>query len=216
MFEEYKVGGKLLGFSARAENSFFFFGSRHMSREALPEIFPEYKFAFLKQVHGRAVLLADPAQTLEADAHFTTQPRLALVSQSADCVPILLSDSKTVIAVHAGWKGMAQNIVGAVHETLPAFKPTIAAIGPHILFNSFEVGLDVSEKLGGKYTAKHSDPGKVYFDLAALARKQLADAFGPVRVEECLRDTLTDTELHSFRRGKEKASRQFSFVVIDS
>jgi YfiH family protein len=213
---------KVFGWIMHRGRGTFFFGSRHATRDWLASQFPLYRFSFLKQVHGHAVVSADPAQTLPADAHFTSEPGLALVSQTADCTPILLAGERTVCAIHAGWRGMAQNIVDRVHHTLPEFQPRVAAIGPHILGPSFEIGRDVALQLsaaspGGRNHARaHEDPQKAFYDLVELAREQLCHSFGrQLNIVECLYDTRTNPDLHSYRRGKTGGERQYSFVVLN-
>lgn len=224
MFKKDIRDGLFLGYSATIENAFMFFGSRFLTRELLGKYFPEYQFSFLKQVHGKHVVEASVSTLREADAHFTSQRNLALVVQSADCVPVLLFgrnsvDKDVVCAIHSGWRSTALNIVS---ETGTAFSSLIAsAIGPHILKNSFEVGLDVSAKLltgvpaGHQLTSPHEDRMKVYFDLTELIRMQISTTFG-VRPLELLEDTKTNSDFASFRRDRERAGRQLSFIVLKS
>lgn len=224
MFKRKEHHGKFIGYELDRDGRYFFFGSRFLPRASIAGIFPQYEFSFLKQVHGQTVIEADPAQTIEADAQFTSKPGRALISQTADCVPVLLSSKSNVCAIHSGWKGCAQNIVGASKKIFEGDKPTIAAIGPHILQSSFEVGRDVAHQLlkadpsgGNEYDffGMHEDPAKVYFDLTELVRRQIRAAFGQqIEILECLEDTKTSVQFHSFRRDREKAERQYSFVVI--
>jgi len=209
-----------LGLSLRRDGKFFFFGSRHLGRADLPVVFPRYEFCFLQQVHGRDVVIADPRNTLTADAHFTNSRGLAVVAQSADCVPILLSCAQRVCAIHAGWRGLAQNIIGASQSHCS--QVTFAAIGPHIHASSFEVGTDVAQSLQDaappatpRLSAAES-AGKCLFDLNALARAQLQHTFGrSLAIGDCARDTKSDLEFYSFRREREKCERQYSFIVIE-
>ena len=210
-----------LGYTLELPGRFFFFGSRHLEAQGLSELFPKYRFCFLKQVHGRKVIEANPALVAEADAQFTTTPGLALVVQTADCIPLLLGSERSVCAVHAGWKGVAQNIVSSVASQLPDFSQ--AAIGPHISATSFAVGLEVAESLRqsdpmglARLTQPHPNPAKVFFDLRALLKAQLSASFGVgVQTFECCDDTMTVELFHSFRRDGVRAGRQCSFVVIN-
>src|SRR5579863_1598061 len=66
----------------------------------------------LRQIHSDiayAVTAERPAngEAPKADALFTREPGALLVVQTADCVPILLADTKrrAVAAVHSGWRG---------------------------------------------------------------------------------------------------------------
>lgn len=221
MFKPLRSGDKILGYTFERDRGFYFFGTRHTSREDLARLFPHYHFCFLRQVHGNAIIEARPEETPEADAHFTSVPGRALVSQTADCVPILVQSGEQVCAIHAGWKGVALGIVGQAGDHLKRSN-AFSAIGPHISASSFEVGEDVARKLlqsapGAKrdFTAPHS-PGKVLFDLRALVLSQLEHAFGPgLTAAHMIADTKSDELFHSFRRDRERAGRQYSFVVIN-
>jgi copper oxidase (laccase) domain-containing protein len=129
-----------------------------------------------------------------------------------------------VCAIHSGWKSTAQNIVGEARKVFGDEPIELAAIGPHILRSSFEVGRDVAAQLMAAapsgtteydLSAMHPDPKKVYFDLTELVRLQLRSAFGAkIEIVECLEDTKQSIQFHSFRRDRERAERQYSFVVI--
>lgn len=214
MFKELYDNGKLAGFMRKQGDRLFFFGTGQTGREDLQRLFPHFNFCFLKQVHGREVIPAQAGAVPEADGHFTSQPGLALVVQSADCLPILFSSPDGVCAVHAGWRGMALNIIAAAKTQMPTMD--FVAIGPHLLRDSFEIGADVAEKLMSAAPShdesllkKAEAPDKFYFDLKRLAQLQLA-----MPSSDCCLDTKTNPLFHSYRRGKSKDDRQHSFVVI--
>ena len=90
----------------------------------------------------------------ECDALITNNPGTALVVFTADCTPILLWDEKTgaVGAVHAGWRGTAQNIAGktvaAMCSQLGCQVQNIhAAIGPNIGPCCFQTDAEVPQAL---------------------------------------------------------------------
>jgi copper oxidase (laccase) domain-containing protein len=62
-----------------------------------------------RQFHSALARVFDapPGETLRGDAAITKNPNLLLAVLTADCVPILLVDTKhrVVAAVHAGWRG---------------------------------------------------------------------------------------------------------------
>ena len=77
-------------------------------------------------------------------------PDVALVVRAADCVPLLMADTRTgaVAAVHAGWRGTAARVAVAAIETLGrefGTRPAdlVVAIGPAIGPCCYEVGTDV-------------------------------------------------------------------------
>ncbi len=114
------------------------------------------------------------------DGLVTDTEGLALVVFTADCTPVLLYDEKTgaVGAVHAGWKGTAQDITGkAVEAMVNAFgtdpKNIRAAIGPNIGQCCFETDRDVPDALWETY-GNAIDPyisqkgNKYYVNLKAV------------------------------------------------
>jgi len=212
--------GRIIGHSLRLKNVLFFFGLGETTEETLKAHFPRADFAFLKQVHGSTVVESAAAARPEADGHFTSKAGLAPVVVTADCIPVLLASDSRVAAVHAGWRGVAADVIGAAAAHFDD-DVTFAAIGPHLARRSFEVGRDVADRLLSAAPDKtdhlvfpHADPNKVYFDLTALARTQIHHAFGDqVRVTEFVPDTLTSPEYHSYRRAGGHSGRNLSFVV---
>jgi YfiH family protein len=115
----------------------------------------------LKQVHGREVvtvgknvapetLLQMQTERPHADALVSDAPDVALVVAAADCVPLLIGDSRTgaAAAVHAGWRGTAARVsVAAIDAMAREFgsRPAdlVVAIGPAIGPCCYEVGPDV-------------------------------------------------------------------------
>lgn len=222
-FKKFLSHGEEIGSALTFGPAFLFFGQRGFSRATFVKHFPELRFALLKQIHSNIVLTADPAREPQADGHSTAQSRVAVVAQSADCVPILFANPNEVAALHAGWRGVAARIVASAksHFKTP---PTLAAIGPHIRRDSFEVGLDVAEQLASaapstlhkeKIVFPHSDPQKRYVDLASIVEAQLREAFPGIHIVDTGENTATDMNFYSFRRDKAKAERQYSFVVLN-
>ena len=102
--------------------------------------------AWLHQTHGTRAVSAYTSNT--ADASFTDKTGQVCAVLTADCLPVLLTDSlgKRVAAIHAGWRGLAG---GILRETVEAgqFMPvcTLAWLGPAISEAHFEVGPEVRE-----------------------------------------------------------------------
>lgn len=77
------------------------------------------------QVHGDKIYTrTDPMEEdLEVegyDALITNVADVALMVQHADCQPVLLYDPVVgaIAAIHSGWRGSVQNIIGTVVETM--------------------------------------------------------------------------------------------------
>ncbi|HWP80029.1 MAG TPA: peptidoglycan editing factor PgeF [Candidatus Acidoferrum sp.] len=120
------------------------------------------RFAAVKQVHSSVVLRA-PQETLanpftkekikDADGVITNTPGVFPVCYFADCIPTLLyePDARCWAAVHSGWRGAAEGIVGIaisrMKEELGADPAKmLMAIGPSICPECFEVGPEVAGK----------------------------------------------------------------------
>lgn len=114
-----------------------------------------------RQIHSVIVTdisLAHP-EPGEADALITSQPNTLIAVSTADCVPILLADTRLriVAAVHAGWRGTAIAIaertiahLRAVYNSQP--KDLIAAIGPSIGPCCYTVGEEVRTSFAQSFT----------------------------------------------------------------
>jgi YfiH family protein len=101
---------------------------------------------------------APPELPLQGDALFTRDRGVLLAVQTADCVPILLADTKchAIAAIHAGWRGTLRRIA---EKTLGRMKmefgtrpeDVIAALGPGIGPCCYEVGGDVAKEFQAQF-----------------------------------------------------------------
>jgi YfiH family protein len=101
-----------------------------------------------------------PSDPPRADALLTRVPGLLLTVQTADCVPILLVDTRrrVIAAIHAGWRGTLARIVQkALGKMRMSFgtRPAdiIAAMGPSIGPCCYEVGPEVAQAFAGQFDA---------------------------------------------------------------
>ena len=107
------------------------------------------------QVHGTHVICAARPRPLDspherADAILTNQKGITLFMRFADCVPIFLYDpvQKVIGVVHAGWRGTVDCVSAeAVKQMREQYgvrpEDIIAAIGPSICADHYEVGQEV-------------------------------------------------------------------------
>ncbi|MGV9736520.1 peptidoglycan editing factor PgeF [Rhodococcus aetherivorans] len=171
---------------------------------------PYERLVWMEQIHSRNVTVVDgpvDGPVPATDALVTREPGLALVTLSADCVPVLLSDEEAgvIAAVHAGRIGARVGIVPRVLDTmveLGAHRERIGAfLGPAASGRRYEVPAsmqaDVEAHLPGSATRTvRGTPG---LDLRAGLRRQLR-AHGVVAVAEDPRCTIEDPTLFSHRR----------------
>jgi YfiH family protein len=152
---------------------------------------PDLKLvARLNQVHGNVVhaaTLDTAALRPSGDGIVTAEPGVMLGIFSADCVPILMVDSKRKIAgaLHAGWRGVIADIADAgvrAMTQLGAHASDVrAAMGPSIGQCCFEVDAELGDRFGNEIAGarKHTRvgrPGKAFIDLRAVVRDQLERA----------------------------------------
>ena len=172
--------------------------------------------ASLRQIHSNLCFTASSAGCAgEGDALVTAEPGLAVSVRTADCLPVLLADTRhrAVAAIHAGWRGSASAIVVAAlrrmqNEFGTAPGDVFAAIGPGIGVCCYFVGEDVARKFG------HDRAGCI--DLAGANRAQLVDAGVPAAHIDVLGlcTQCDPARFHSFRRDKEAAGRMISFIRV--
>jgi YfiH family protein len=115
---------------------------------------PDLPLVTLKQFHSDVIHLFDggaPTDPCRGDASITNRPGLLLAVQTADCVPILLADTKkrAIAAIHAGWRGTLARIVAKTIGRMQMHFGTnprdlLAAIGPSIGPCCYEVGTEVA------------------------------------------------------------------------
>ena len=101
---------------------------------------------WLEQTHDRKILsIDDIPKNLKADASYTTQKNRVCVVTTADCVPILLCDTKKnkVAAIHAGWRGICKGIIEDTIKIFSSTKSLIVWIGPCISQEHYQVSKDV-------------------------------------------------------------------------
>lgn len=141
---------------------FHFFSTRKGEYDEL-ELFsmhigiPLSKIVVPQQTHSANIEIVDSFNINGAhantDAFITREPGLCIAVKTADCTPVLLYDpiEKVIAAVHSGWRGTAQNIVGKTINKLEEVfqsKPEniLAAIGPCISQENYEVGAEVIQQ----------------------------------------------------------------------
>lgn len=176
----------------------------------------------IRQVHGRvAVRVTNIREGVEGDAVWARAGDGPVVVGvlTADCVPVLLADRSgtAVAAIHSGWRGTVQDVVGATVAALVAdgVDPgeLVAAIGPCIEVGAFEVGEDVAGQFADEFVRRDLGP-KPHVDLVAAVRAQLARAGVPKdsigRVGGC---TVSDPQrYYSYRRDGAGIGQMLAFV----
>lgn len=180
-----------------------------------------------RQIHSaRVVSVSSKMSDLleEADAFVTTEAGVVCRVATADCLPVLIWDvrERIVAAVHAGWRGVAAQIVP---ETIAFMRDEFpdadlrVAMGPAMAASCYEVGDEVvsaCRKTVSDITPYLTPtcPGHQLIDLKGIVVEQL-NRQGVT--SNCIEDTAICTHCDplyaSYRRG-DRQERQFSWIVI--
>jgi len=142
----------------------------------------------MRQVHSDLIHCVEgvPEQTLVGDGLITAVPQLLLAVLTADCIPVILVDTKkhAVGVFHAGWRGTAKRIVEkGVGEMRRCFgtraRDIKAAIGPGVHNCCYSVGEEVRAQFESQFDyadklfheVKESDPIREKYPLLFLTAR---------------------------------------------
>jgi polyphenol oxidase len=173
------------------------------------------QFLGVHQIHSPdAVEATGPWQSERpcADAIVTRSEGLAIGVTAADCGPILFVDpnARVIGAAHAGWKGaltgIVESTVGAMEKLGAQRGDVVAAIGPLIRQQSYEVGSEFVERFieadaeNALFFIPAMRAGRSMFDLAGFIRRRLENA-GVLMIDDIGADTYSDERFYSYRRS---------------
>ncbi len=177
------------------------------------------------QKHTDEVIIPDNSLTsVTGDAVITERDDILIGIQTADCVPILMCDTKnrTVAAVHAGWRGTAKGIVKkTISLYCDLFSSTpgniVIAFGPSIMSCCYNVGFEVIEsieRVSGSGDFLFSKGESWYVDLVGANMAQALSA--NVRQENiwisALCTSCHDNKFFSYRKSGAGQGRQGAFI----
>ena len=186
------------------------------------------RFATAQQVHGDRVVRVgakragagfdDPEDRIpDADAMVTTSGGVALGVLTADCVPVVAASAAEgrIAIAHAGWRGLAAGIVGAIAGLFERGNEVRVALGPAIGPDHYVVGEDVALAVAagtqaGAVTERRN--GTTRLDLTGTIRTELR-ALGIRRVDDTGLCTACESgRFFSFRRD-EVTGRQAGVAI---
>lgn len=175
----------LAGFDEDASENIF------ENRKRFLNVFDQnFQLATAWQVHGDDVKTVRNSEDLKNneekyDALVSDLKNVLIGVKTADCVPVLLGDTKTraFAAIHAGWRGSVESIVVKAIEKMKNEFGTnpenlIAAIGPAATCKNYEIGQDVIDAFNEKFSASEklftpTRDGHALIDLHKANKNQL-------------------------------------------
>ncbi|GAB4262395.1 MAG: peptidoglycan editing factor PgeF [Pararhodobacter sp.] len=188
------------------------------------EVAPE-ALCSVHQIHSADVVTVNaPGPHGKADAMVTDRPGLALAILTADCMPVLLADTRAGVigAVHAGWRGALD---GVLENTLDAMEAlgadradTIAVIGPCISQAAYEVGPEFLDRFSAEdpeaeWYFANGTGDRYLFDLPGYGLRRLREA-GVGQAEWTRHCTYAQPDLfYSYRRSVHAGEADYGRLI---
>lgn len=201
-------------------------GLAEMARVSIGSILGcEVSALYALQEHGFLTYVYESDQPLEPGAHcvgacdglITPDAGVALVVRNADCLPVALVAPSAVAMLHAGWRGLAADILGrAVRRLENEFgvhpSEIEAWIGPAVDPCHYEVGPEVVLGLAQHLAGQEGWEADGRVDLRRYAASRLT-SLGVSAVSVVGPCTACSPRHHSFRRDGSEAGRMWSAVI---
>jgi polyphenol oxidase len=181
------------------------------------------------QIHSPDALRVDepwaPTERPRCDALVTATRGLGLAVTGADCGIMLLADraAGVVGATHAGWKGALTGVIEGTVEAMERLgadrRRIVAALGPTIRQNSYEVGPEFiarftqADTTNARFFKPSAEAGRAMFDLPGFIAARVAAA-GVGGFDDLTCDTYADeARFYSYRRATHRGEADYGRLV---
>ena len=198
------------------------------NREIASQLFKKTNLILPNQTHSNIVFDVEKMneKNIFADALVSSRNDLLLGMLTADCAPIIVIGVNMYGIIHAGWRGVLNNII---EKTIDKFisngekmKDLRIFVGPHLKKNSFEVKDDFIEEFNSKFQnfekfLKISE-NKKFFDFSKIIESKILN-YGVKNLSVSKIDTFANPDNYFSHRycsvNKIKnCGRQISLVGI--
>ncbi len=171
----------------------------------------EQHYFTVNQVHGNKILEInsnnlDYQTNIEADGilvkyeTFQSKNKLPIIAiKTADCLPILVLGKHGYALLHAGWKGIQQEIIN--RPIIQSITPTTFFIGPHICYHCYEVSSEFIDEFPTSTNFTKSD-NKILFNLSQESKIQIEKSFPDCEIIISDICTFTTKDFNSYRENK--------------
>jgi polyphenol oxidase len=153
----------------------------------------------VRQVHSDLIhcVTKPPKKPLVGDGLVTRAPGILLAIQTADCLPVILVDTKqkAVGVFHAGWRGTVKRIVEKGVGEMRRYFGTVprnikAAVGPGVHACCYAVGPEVRQQFESQFAyasdlfreIKESDPVREKYPLLFLSARAPGHSELPTKI----------------------------------
>ncbi|EPZ50087.1 multi-copper polyphenol oxidoreductase laccase [Bacteriovorax sp. BAL6_X] len=161
---------------------------------------PDFDFDEVNQIHSSTVVNAPASNNNEADAIISgLELERPLAIKTADCLPIVIIGKSGVANIHAGWRGLAEQII--LDSEIKRIEPEIILIGPHISAVNYEVSEEFKQNFPNSQAFAVIE-GKTTFSLEKELRAKIAANFSNAHVISTNICTFANLNYNSFRRNQ--------------
>jgi len=188
-------------------------------QRALSELSIDFsELAFLKQVHGCEVLIAQ-AGAQQGDALVSNSKGQSIAISIADCYPLLFEDPvhQVIGVAHAGWRGtlsgIAKQTIVRMCELGAQVENIQVAIGQGISADKFEVGAEVTAAFeAAEFPAHCFLPNKI--DLVACNTFIARQAGIPEKNIWAMNRCTFEDDFFSYRRDNGVTGRMWGLMSL--
>jgi len=160
---------------------------------------------FMNQVHGSRIVIIESVtdETPTADALVTGIAGVTLAVMVADCIPLLLTSSEAVAAVHVGRRGLVNGVAVKTIELMREMRARKirAVLGPAICGRCYEVSQDVHDEVVALHplATSRTASGTPALDLPKALKASLATE-GISEISDLQICTVESADYFSYRR----------------
>ena len=171
-----------------------------------------------------------PSEYTDVDGLLCGEPEVALTAFFADCVPLFFVDPvrRAIALAHSGWRGTVRRIGRVTVEQMKKEFGTrpedlVAAVGPSICRDCYEVGEEVAEQFARSFgpeaesaILEKKENGKYQLDLWEANRRVLLEAgLRPEKIQLPWLCTCCNPELlFSHRATGGKRGNMAAFLML--
>lgn len=173
-----------------------------------------------RQIHGTGIVDATgtpnrpvlPTILGEGDAIWTSDAGVWVGVLTADCLPVLFDAKDRVMAVHAGWRGLARGILKQAVDFLGGASAIAAAwLGPAACGCCYTVGREVPAGLAAAGIEPVLRGNRC--DLPESAARHLSAMGIAAARTDPFGCTVCDRRFHSHRRDGERSGRNLAAIA---
>ncbi len=176
------------------------------SNDEANDHFTEKTSFSMEQIHSTNLKIVKKETIIysNTDGIFSNNKNYSLKVRTADCLPIFFihQNDKIFGAIHAGWKGLKNNIIADSGKLLKNYvedlSEMIVFIGPSISQKNYEVKKEFIDYFGNEFIEDVDD--KLFCNLKDIAKSQL-NKIGITTVIDSNQCTYENENYHSFRRN---------------